>query len=94
MRVLARIAAPLARPRKVQRRDAVGAAFGGERRAWLAGRELRVRLVERASLRVGDCFEGPAIVQEFSGTTLVPPKVRASVTAGGHLLLQRRSAAR
>ena len=58
-----------------------GVSFGGS--------ELRTRIVERALLRPGDHFTGPAIVREFSGTTLVPPRCRASVTAGGHLRLER-----
>jgi N-methylhydantoinase A len=94
VRVLARIGSGTPRSRRIPPREVARAAFHGERRAWFAGRELRARLVERTSLRLGDSFEGPAIVQEFSGTTLVPPKVRASVTAGGHLLLQRRSTVR
>jgi len=30
-------------------------------------------------------IDGPAIVEEYSGTTLVPPGFRAEVTRGGHL---------
>jgi N-methylhydantoinase A len=56
------------------------------------GRRLRVPVIDRARLAPGTRFEGPALVEEFSGTTLVPPRWRASVTAGGHLLLERAGA--
>lgn len=45
-------------------------------------------IVDRAALKVGHRFDGPAIVQEFSGTTLVPPNTSALVVHGGHLLLR------
>ena len=89
LRVLARIPAALPRQRKIQPRPAPRAAFVGTTRVSFGGSELRTRIVERALLRPGDHFTGPAIVREFSGTTLVPPRCRASVTAGGHLRLER-----
>jgi N-methylhydantoinase A/oxoprolinase/acetone carboxylase beta subunit len=45
-------------------------------------------VVDRARLAPGHAFEGPALVEEYSGTTLVPPGWSAFVTAGGHLLLE------
>jgi N-methylhydantoinase A len=65
-------------------------AVRGEREADL-GRRLRVPVLDRLALVPGVCFEGPALVEEFSGTTLVPARWRASVTLGGHLLLERLS---
>ncbi len=35
-----------------------------------------------------DPVAGPALVEEYSGTTLVPPDWKATVTHGGHLLLE------
>lgn len=52
-------------------------------------RRRRALVVDRACLRPGHTFEGPALVEEYSGTTLVPPGWRASVRPGGHLLLGR-----
>lgn len=64
-------------------------AIVGERRAWF-GRALKAARVDRAALAPGHWFAGPAIVEEFSGTTLVPPGWRARVTAGGHLWLEAK----
>jgi len=89
LRVVARVPSTLPRARRVKPRAAPRSAFAGTTRACFAGVEVRARLVERAELSPGDHFSGPAIVREFSGTTLVPPGCRASVTAGGHLRLER-----
>jgi len=61
-------------------------AVVGERRADF-GRALRTPVIDRARLAPGVGFEGPALVEEFSGTTVVPPGWRARVTRGGHLWL-------
>jgi N-methylhydantoinase A len=73
------------RPR---RREAPAGARTGTRRAHLGGRWCRAALWNRAELRPGHVLEGPAIVEEYSGTTLVPPGWRLGVTAGGHLELR------
>jgi N-methylhydantoinase A/oxoprolinase/acetone carboxylase beta subunit len=73
----------------VKPRAAPRSAFAGTTRACFSGVDVQARLVERAELSPGEHFSGPAIVREFSGTTLVPPGCRASVTAGGHLRLER-----
>jgi len=56
--------------------------------AWF-GRRLRVPVIERDSLEPGCRFTGPARVEEYSGTTLVPPGWHARVSAGEHLVLER-----
>ncbi|MEW6073105.1 MAG: hydantoinase/oxoprolinase family protein [Planctomycetota bacterium] len=52
-------------------------------------RPRRAPVIDRELLRPGHSFPGPALVEEYSGTTLVPPSWRARVTAGGHLRLDR-----
>jgi len=65
------------------------AAILGERSVrFLAGRPQRARRIERELLAPGTRFDGPAIVEEFSATTLVPPGASARITAGGHLELR------
>jgi N-methylhydantoinase A len=44
-------------------------------------------LYRRDNLRAGDAFSGPAIVPEYSATTLIPPDWRARVNNYGQLLL-------
>jgi len=59
----------------------------GERTAVFAGRRRATPRVARGLLSPGHRVEGPAIVEEFSGTTLVPPGSVAEVLVGGHLWL-------
>jgi N-methylhydantoinase A len=44
----------------------------------------------RASMQPGDHIAGPAIVEEYGSTTVVPPGLQARVDAYGNLLLRRR----
>ncbi len=79
-----------ARPRgtKPRRRALPAAAQTGMRRVFFArGAALATPLLDRDALPAGCAFAGPALVEEYSGTTLVPPGWKASVTAGGHLWL-------
>ncbi|HEX6884018.1 MAG TPA: hydantoinase/oxoprolinase family protein [Planctomycetota bacterium] len=58
-----------------------------ELRPAVLDRRRTVPVLAREALPPGCSFAGPALVEEFSGTTLVPPGWRARVTAGAHLLL-------
>jgi N-methylhydantoinase A/oxoprolinase/acetone carboxylase beta subunit len=74
---------------RVRVRALSAAAILGERPVRFgSGRALRTRIIEREDLAIGTRFEGPAVVEEFSATTLVPPGVCAQITAGGHLELR------
>jgi N-methylhydantoinase A len=77
----------LPRPRPGSR-DA-GAARKRTARAWFAGRVVPAAVYQRELLRAGNEFPGPAIVAEYSATTLVPPGWRARVDAYENLLLTR-----
>jgi N-methylhydantoinase A len=57
--------------------------------AWMEGREQKTEVFDRASLSYGHRFEGPAIVGEYSATTLVPPGYVCEVDEFGNLVLQR-----
>ena len=48
------------------------------RRSWTASR-----------LRRAKALKGPAIIEEPTATTILPPGWRASIAAGGHMLLTR-----
>ena len=50
---------------------------------------VRADVWDREALAPGHGFDGPAIVREYSGTTLVPVGWRARVVRGGHLELRR-----
>lgn len=63
-------------------------AIIGERRADFDGPH-NTPIVKRSALKPGVHFQGPALIEEFSGTTLLPPSWQARVTAGGHLWLEK-----
>jgi N-methylhydantoinase A len=46
-------------------------------------------IYERSRLQPDDCVEGPAIVEEFGSTTVVPPLQRARMDDFGNLILER-----
>jgi len=59
------------------------------RRSVFAARVRMTPVYDRAKLRAGHRFAGPAIVSEYSATTVVPPGWGAHVDAFGNLLLTR-----
>ena len=85
LRVRALVRAPLPRRGSARARPLPAEATLGERRLVFGGRPARARVLDRAALVPGHHFEGPAVVEEYTATTLVPPGARARVTAGRHL---------
>ena len=66
-----------------------GAVAAGTRPAWSA-RERRMRafiVFDRDRLRPGMAFEGPAIVEEASATTIVDDSATVEVDAYGSLVI-------
>jgi N-methylhydantoinase A len=55
-----------------------------------AGKAQRARIVGRSSLASGKKFSGPAIVTEYSATTVVPPNWNFSVDRFGNLILEQK----
>jgi N-methylhydantoinase A len=53
-------------------------------------RTRKTTLYRRDNLRAGDVLSGPAIVAEYSATTLIPPDWRARVDNYGQLLLSTK----
>jgi N-methylhydantoinase A len=72
-------------------RDARPAIFGHRPAIFPAAglKAVRVPVYARAGLAAGNRFSGPAIVAEYSATTLVDPGWRARVDSRGNLLLDR-----
>jgi N-methylhydantoinase A len=52
-------------------------------------RESRATLYERDQLRPGARLDGPAIVEQFDATTVVPPGWTATVDRFSNLVLAR-----
>jgi N-methylhydantoinase A len=49
---------------------------------------LHTPVFSRERLNPGNCFDGPAIVHEYSGTTVVPPGCKVNVDRYSNLLVQ------
>jgi N-methylhydantoinase A len=57
-------------------------------KAYIDGKELNVRVYERALLPRGIKLRAPCIVTEYSSTTLIPPGAQAEVDGFGNLIIQ------
>ena len=56
-----------------------------ERDVFFSGRARATPVLDRNGLGIGDAVAGPAIIEESTATTLVPPGWKAEVIQGGHL---------
>jgi N-methylhydantoinase A len=55
---------------------------------WFGGRARRTPVYDRNALLHGHVIKGPAIIGEYSATTLVPPDFVCAVDAYGNLVLR------
>ena len=46
---------------------------------------MKTPVLDRNGLEIGDAVAGPAIIEESTATTLVPPGWQATVIEGGHI---------
>jgi len=67
-------------------------AVTGRRLVGFADEDLETAVYARERLRPGMTFAGPAVVEEYSSTTLVPPGQRARVDDLGNLVIERGDA--
>jgi len=65
------------------------AAVKGQRTITLNGATMEATLYERARLDVGTSITGPAILEQFDATTLIPPSWSGRVDGHGNLVLTR-----
>ena len=69
------------------------AALVEQRAVWFGGARHDAPVWERARLPAGAALRGPAIVEEFGATTVVPPGWRGGVDTHGHLVFTREDPA-
>jgi N-methylhydantoinase A len=69
----------------------IDAAFAERRRVWLDGAANDCPVWERERLPEHAAFRGPAIVEEFGATTVVPPGWRGVVDEHGNLRFARET---
>ncbi len=87
VRAVARTDHPPMPEHELQAADASAATLG-ECAIVFEGEEMESLLVERSKLQPGNEFCGPALVVEYSTTTVVPPDFRCRVDAGENLILE------
>jgi N-methylhydantoinase A len=80
---------PLSLLRLRERRGAIPIEAVETAPVWEKGREVMCARMRRDSLLFGDIMDGPAIVDEYSATTLVPGGWGFQVNALGQLMLHR-----
>jgi N-methylhydantoinase A len=56
---------------------------------WMNGRRMKTPIYDRDALRHGHVVRGPAIIGEYSSTTLVPPDFLCKLDAYLNLVLER-----
>jgi N-methylhydantoinase A len=76
-------------------RSRAGAAGASEaiverRSVFFGGRGAAATVYDRARLRAGNRFAGPAVVMEYSATTIVPPGRVVEVDEWGSLIIRQR----
>ncbi len=81
---------PVPFPKKKQATGAGKQAVVKRRRVIFDGRAVRAPLYQRELLRAGDRFSGPAIIAEYSATTVLPPACRARVDARENIVIEVR----
>jgi len=54
---------------------------------WFDGKKLVTAIYAREGLGGGKTYRGPAIVAEYSATTVIPPGTRFSLDGAGNLLI-------
>jgi N-methylhydantoinase A len=59
----------------------------GRRKVWFDGTAHDAAVYQRETLEAGARFTGPAIVEQFDSTTVVPPHMRASVDAFRNIVI-------
>jgi len=59
------------------------------RKVQFAGKPVTTAIVDRAGIKRGAGVRGPAIIEESTATTIVPPGWQVAIAAGGHMLITR-----
>ncbi len=62
-----------------------------ERNVFFAGKPISTPILDRNGLDIGGKVEGPAIIEESTATTLVPPGWTTVVIDGGHLSMKKEA---
>ncbi|HET7873794.1 MAG TPA: hydantoinase/oxoprolinase family protein [Terriglobales bacterium] len=68
--------------------EPVGKLTAASRKVWFGGKQVSTMVLPRALLKTGRRYRGPAIVTEYSATTVIPPGVVFQKDRAGNLLIE------
>ena len=88
VRLMIRTPKPPVRARRPGKR-AASSAQAGQRMVWFGGKRTRSRVYDRRLVRTGMRIPGPAVITEYSSTTIVPPDTSCRVDRFLNLILER-----
>ena len=89
--VTVRLRGRVASPEKLSRlkiREEQGNLKQAAAMVHFSGKRHKTRIIPRASIRAGKSFRGPAIITEYSATTVVPPGLSFRKDQAGNLLIE------
>ena len=91
LRLVIRTPKPQVRPAKLVRRSDAWKAVRKQETVWFDGRSYGTPVYDRARLSPGAEFPGPAVVVEYSSTTVVPPDYICRVDEYSNLVLKQHA---
>jgi N-methylhydantoinase A len=91
IRLVIEIPKPIQRPAASKARRVAKPAAATFKPVWFGGKFLRTALHERENLKCGTRFRGPAVIVEYSSTTVVPPDFECYVDEYLNLILRLHS---
>jgi N-methylhydantoinase A len=89
--VTVRMRGRVASPEKLSRlkiKEEQGRLKSSSQMVHFAGRRYKTQIVPRSSINQGRRYRGPAIITEYSATTVVPPGLRYQKDRAGNLLIE------
>jgi N-methylhydantoinase A len=89
--VTVRIRGRVASPEKLSRlkiREEEGRLKASNQMVYFAGRRYKTQIIPRSSIQQGKRYRGPAIITEYSATTVVPPGLSVRKDQAGNLLIE------
>ncbi len=91
LRLRAIVRSPQIRPKPVEVRKSPSGAASPRMKVSFNGRLLPTSIHDRDRMAIGESFPGPAIITEYSATTVIPPGFRCHLDQAMNLVITRRN---
>jgi N-methylhydantoinase A len=86
LRMRARVASP-EKLSRTQLETAAGNLKAATARVWFEGKFVKAQVMPRSTLKIGRRYRGPAIITEYSATSVIPPGLSFQADKAGNLLI-------